>query len=220
MELKQQFFVNHPRAVVWDFFGRMAEVAPCMPGAALTEPPAGDLAKFKLNVKLGPISATFVGDAEVERDDAAFRGVIRGNSRDNRGDSRVKSVVEYVLTDEPGGARTIVDITIDFTLTGRLAQFSRAGIVNDLATRLTADFARNLENALAPMAAAQSGQPAGAGVTSASGAPASAGAAASAATATEPAPPKASASEINAGQLLLSVIWGRIKALFGSLFRR
>jgi carbon monoxide dehydrogenase subunit G len=173
-----------------------------MPGASLTEPPAGNLAKFKLNVKLGPISATFVGDAEIERDDANFRGLIRGNSRDNRGDSRVKSLVEYTLTEEAGGARTAVDIGVDFTLTGRLAQFSRAGIVNDLATRLTADFAQNLEHALAPMAAA--------------GEPASAGAAATPA----PTPPKAGASEINAGQLLFSVIWSRIKALFRSLFGR
>ena len=132
----------------------------------------------------------------------------------------MKSVVEYVLAEEAGGARTAVEISVDFTLTGRLAQFSRAGIVNDLAARLTADFAQNLENALAPMAAANSGQPAGDGAASASGAPASAGAAANAATTADPAPPKASASEINAGQLLLSVIWGRIKALFGSLFGR
>jgi carbon monoxide dehydrogenase subunit G len=201
MLLKQRFVVNHPRAIVWDFFGKMEEVVPCMPGASLTEPPAGDLAKFQFNVKLGPISVSFVGDAHLERDAANFRGYIRGNARDNRGDSRVKSVVEYALTEEADGARTAVDISVDFTLTGRLAQFSRAGIVNDLAARLTNHFAQNLEVALAPQ-------------TSVSCSPPSA-----AETVRVPAP-KASSAEIHAGRLLVSVIWHRIVALFRSMFSR
>jgi carbon monoxide dehydrogenase subunit G len=201
MQLHQRFVVNHPRPVVWDFFGKLDEVTPCMPGASLTEPTAGNLAKFKLNVKLGPISATFVGDAQLVPNAENFRGVIRGNARDNRGDSRVKSVVEYVLTEDAGGNRTAVDISVDFTLTGRLAQFSRAAIVNDLAARLTADFAQNLEVALAPQTAVDSSLPPTAE--------------------TEPAPtPKADARELHAGRLLVSVIWSRIKALLRSVFGR
>jgi carbon monoxide dehydrogenase subunit G len=211
MQLRQRFVVNHPRATVWDFFGRIADVAPCMPGASLVEPPSGNAAKFQLNVKLGPISANFVGDAAVERSDADFRGVIRGNSRDSRGDSRVKSVVEYTLAEEAGGAATVVDISVDFTLTGRLAQFSRAGIVNDLATRLTSEFAKNLENALAPAAVAQPGQAPAAADDAMPRAPPTPAAAA---------PPKTGAKEINAGRLVLSVVWGRIKALLRSLFGR
>src|SRR5689334_5019687 len=120
MELKQRFIVAHPRESVWDFFGRMEDVTPCMPGASLSEPPANDRAKFKLNIKLGPISAVFVGDAEVERKPADYRGIIRGNARDSRGDSRVKGVVNYALTSESGGRATAVDIDVEFTLTGRL----------------------------------------------------------------------------------------------------
>lgn len=201
MQLHQRFIVNHPRPVVWDFFGKLDEVTPCMPGASLTEATTGNLAKFKLNVKLGPISATFVGDAQLEPDVEKFRGVIRGNARDNRSDSRVKSVVEYVLTEDAGGSRTAVDISVDFTLTGRLAQFSRAGIVNDLAARLTADFAQNLEVALAPQAAVDS--------TLAPTAE------------TVPAPtPKVGTRELHVGRLLVSVIWSRIKVFLRSVFGR
>lgn len=198
MLLQQRFEVNHPCANVWNFFGKMEAVVPCMPGASLTEPPSGNSAKFKFNVKLGPITTTFLGEAEVERDDANFRGIIRGNGRDNRGDSRVTSVVEYALT-ESGPARTAVDISVDFTLTGRLAQFSRAGIVNDLAARLTRSFAQNLEAALVPAVAADSRE----------------------STSAEPAvTPRTSAIEINAGGLLMSVLWDRIKAFFRSVFGR
>ena len=201
MLLEQRFVVSHPRAIVWDFFGKMEEVVPCMPGASLTEPPAGGLAKFQFNVKLGPISVSFVGDANLERDAVNFRGYIRGNARDNRGDSRVKSVVEYALTEEADGARTAVDISVDFTLTGRLAQFSRAGIVNDLAARLTNDFAQNLEVALVPKSTVRS-SPTPAAETM------------------RVAAPKASSAEIHAGRLLVSVLWDRMVALFRSIFGR
>lgn len=207
MQLKQRFSVAHPRAKVWDFFGRMEEVTPCMPGASLTEPPTGDAAKFKLNVKLGPIAAAFIGDAEIERHPEDYRGVIRGNARDSRGDSRVKGIVDYALQDASNGSATGVDINVDFTLTGRLAQFSRAGIVNDLAARLTADFARNLESALARQArdAVPERSTAADEVT--------------AATAAAPAPP-ARETELKAGSLLIGVLWDRIKALFGAIFAR
>jgi carbon monoxide dehydrogenase subunit G len=179
-----------------------------MPGASLVEPPAGDAAKFKLNVKLGPIAAAFVGDAEVERHAQDYRGVIRGNARDSRGDSRVKGVVAYALQDEANGGMTGVDIDVDFTLTGRLAQFSRAGIVNDLAARLTADFARNLESALAnqpDQAAAQQAETTNASTDARRAAPA---------------PAAARETELKAGSLLLAVLWHRMKALFRAIFAR
>jgi carbon-monoxide dehydrogenase small subunit len=207
MQLKQRFSVAHSRPKVWDFFERMEEVTPCMPGASLVEPPTGNAAKFKLGVKLGPIAAAFIGDAEIERHPEDYRGVIRGNARDSRGDSRVKGVVEYALQDEANGSATGVDINVDFTLTGRLAQFSRAGIVNDLAARLTADFARNLEAALANRPHQEREQAAStSGATDTrSGPPA-------------PASTPARASEIKAGSLLLAVLWHRIKALFRAIF--
>lgn len=207
MQLNQRFSVAHPRAAVWAFLGRMDEVTPCMPGASLTEPSTGDAAKFKLNVKLGPITAAFAGDAAVERHPEDFCGVIRGNARDSRGDSRVKGIVEYALQDESNGSATSVELNVDFTLTGRLAQFSRAGIVNDLAARLTADFARNLESALARQA--QSAFPER---TASAGEPTTA-------TAAAPMPPTLE-NELKAGSLLIGVLWHRIKNLFGAIFVR
>jgi carbon monoxide dehydrogenase subunit G len=208
MQIQQRFVVGFPRATVWDYFGRMDEVARCMPGASLTEPAVGNHAKFSLNIKLGPIAAAFAGESEVERDDANFAGVIRGNARDTRGDSRVKGVVEYRLSEEVNPAGTGVDISVEFSLTGRLAQFGRAGIVNDIATRFTADFAKNLAAALAAEAA-----PVAASPTSSPGSDAS------------PAPPRSQPSpdlpnELNAGRLIASVLWGRIKAFLKSIFGR
>jgi carbon monoxide dehydrogenase subunit G len=213
LQLKQRFVVAHPRELVWAFFGRMEEVTPCMPGAALAEPPAGTQAKFTLNVKLGPISAAFVGDAELERDAEAYCGVIRGTARDTRGDSRVRGVVSYVLTPEANGSATAVDIDVDFALTGRLAQFSRGGIVQDLASRLTADFARNLETALKVKNSPQAAEvtPAGAAGAAPPGMQPRPGSPSVGASATKP---------LNAGALLVAVIWTRIRAMLRAIFKR
>lgn len=215
MQIKQRFVVRHPRAAVWEFFGRLEEVTTCMPGASLAQTPDDHCAKFNLRVKLGPIAAAFSGDAEVERNDAEFKGVMRGMARDTRGDSRVKGEVNYALNDEDAGASTAVEIAVDFALTGRLAQFSRAGIVNDIAERLTAEFAQNLELALSadPRAAAGAvnGSPADTvdstiqPVTLAQQGLAS---------------PTGSHIELKAGRLLVSVLLARVKRLFGWLFAR
>ena len=47
------------------------------------------------------------------------------------------------------GAATRVDLAIGYTLTGILAQVGRPGLVRDLAARLIAEFAGNLDRRLA-----------------------------------------------------------------------
>ena len=46
------------------------------------------------------------------------------------------------------GAATRVELSIGYSLKGMLAQIARDGLVRDLAGRLTADFARNLDRHL------------------------------------------------------------------------
>jgi carbon-monoxide dehydrogenase small subunit len=98
----------------------------------------------EVTVKLGPIVAVFAGMAEIERDDADHSGLLRGQGLDKRSASRARGIVRYRLV-ERGPEATRVDVTIQFLLAGRLAQFSRAGIVNDIASQITIAFARNLE---------------------------------------------------------------------------
>jgi aerobic carbon-monoxide dehydrogenase small subunit len=145
MRLNQSFVVQHPRALVWDYFGRIAEVSQCMPGASVTVAEGGGPVGFTLAVKLGPISTAFAGSCEVERDDTLFRGVIRGGGQDRRSNSRTKGEIEYRLLEQQGGRATRVDIAVDYSLAGSLAQFSRESIVNDIAARLTTEFATNLQ---------------------------------------------------------------------------
>jgi carbon-monoxide dehydrogenase small subunit len=142
--LSQSFMVAHPREKVWSFFSDPEALARCMPGARLTGETGDGLLQGEVTVKLGPIVAAFAGTAEIERDDAAQSGLIRGQGLDRKSASRARGIVRYRLV-ERGPEATRVDVTIQFLLAGRLAQFSRAGIVNDIANQITIAFARNLE---------------------------------------------------------------------------
>ena len=180
--LRQSFTVHHPRDRVWAYFGDVARVATCMPGAAVTAATETHVAG-RINIKLGPIGAAFEGEAEIERDGGAYRGVIRGGGRDRRSATRAKGEVTYNLAEAEGGAATRVDVGVAFSLAGPLAQFGRGGIVEDLAARITAEFARSLEARLGGGDAAPT-----------------------------------TAAEIEAGSLLFSVIWARVKGVFARLF--
>jgi carbon-monoxide dehydrogenase small subunit len=102
-------------------------------------------------VKLGPIAAEFRGVAQIERDERAHSGRIQGAGSDARTSSATRGDLRYKLTALDEGS-TRVDVTIAYRLTGMLAQFGRAGLVQDLAARLTAAFAQNVEARLSGVA--------------------------------------------------------------------
>ena len=141
--LHQSFTVSHPRDAVWTFFSNLSEVIPCLPGASVIGIPTTDHADIKLRVRLGPITPEFEGSADVTRDASSASGTIRGTARDSRSSSATRGEVRYVLMEE--GAATRVEVDVSYTLTGPLAQFSRSSIVQDIAKRMTAAFARNLQ---------------------------------------------------------------------------
>jgi carbon-monoxide dehydrogenase small subunit len=189
--LRQSFRVDHPRDDVWAFFGRLGDVATCLPGTSLLGTPTDDHVEPKIRIKLGPIVAEFEGTADSARDASAYAGTIRGSARDTRSSSTTHGEIRYVLLEEPSGAATRVDVEVGYTLTGPLAQFGRSAIVQDIAARMTEAFARNLK---ARLDRGDSGS-----------------------RATTEARPTA---ELDAGSLVFSVIRDRIKAILRRLLRR
>jgi carbon-monoxide dehydrogenase small subunit len=139
---EQTFVVRHSLQQVWDFFGRVDEVATCLPGASIRNA-SPERAAGQIRVKLGPISAEFRGVAEIERDERTHSGRLRGAGSDARSNSSTRGDLSYRLVAVDQGTR--VEITIEYRLTGMLAQFGRPGLVRDLAARLTAAFAQNVE---------------------------------------------------------------------------
>ncbi|WP_211109518.1 SRPBCC family protein [Azospirillum tabaci] len=196
--MTQTLAVNFPRARVWPLLGDVEQVISCMPGASLTKPREGDRIFGQMRVKLGPIAAAFAGEGTLTMDAATHTGVIHGQGTDPKNNSRAKADVTFSVLEE--GAGTRIDLTVDFTLTGVLAQFSRGAIVQEIANRLTAEFARNLEAKLAATAPAAEEEAAASSDVVAAPAP-------------EPAPEPA--TELNAGNLLWSMLKDWLRGLFG-----
>jgi aerobic carbon-monoxide dehydrogenase small subunit len=148
VRLAQSFVLAHPRDVVWQFMSDPEAVARCMPGARLDGPPRDGNISGRIEVKLGPIAASFAGEGTVEQFPAEHRQVIKGHGGDRKSGSRVSGSVDYRLSEvagEAGNAATRVDVVIGYALTGLLAQLGRSGLARDLARRIGETFAQNVD---------------------------------------------------------------------------
>ncbi|WP_175943073.1 SRPBCC family protein [Caballeronia sp. BCC1704] len=226
MEIEQSFTVPYPRDAVWARFHDTPEIVACLPGASLTAPVDNGMLKLAMTVKLGPIVASFAGDGEMKLDDAQYRGSITGTGVDRKSSSRVKGVASFAL-EATAANETRVDVKVDYTIGGSLAQFSRGGIVKELATRMTEAFADNLKAKLDEAGAASDSAPVQAVVqeAEASVAPvehvASAASAAQAPVEARPAERPASANAVkpanaplDVGNLFWKMLWSRLRGLF------
>ncbi|HEX9170946.1 MAG TPA: 2Fe-2S iron-sulfur cluster-binding protein [Roseiarcus sp.] len=145
---EQTFTVRRPPAEVFAAFGRIREIADCIPGAMVDGEPAPDRVEGGIRVKFGPISPVFRGAASIERDQDHLAGRILGIGADAGERSTMQGEIRYRIVggEEPGTAR--VELTIGYALKGALAQFGRPSLVRNLASRMITEFSTNLEDRL------------------------------------------------------------------------
>lgn len=145
MELQNSFTVPADIETAWQILLDVPRIAPCMPGAELTE--AVDETHFKGNAKLrvGPVQLSFSGEAELtDVDPVAHTAQVNARGNDVKGRGAARADVKFALVGEGGNTR--VDITTDLNLTGAVAQYGRAtGLISEIAAQIIADFAKNLE---------------------------------------------------------------------------
>jgi carbon monoxide dehydrogenase subunit G len=223
VEIQQSFTVPFPPALVWRCFQDIEGIVVCLPGAALTAPPEQGQLKLSMTVKLGPIVAAFAGDGSMALDDSLMQGRLTGSGNDRKSGSRVKGEAAFSLHDASDAApATRVDVKVDYSIAGSLAQFSRGGIVRELAERLTSAFSDNLRKKLeeenppaaAAAAAALTAPAPNVPAEPASEAQAPIRQAASPAPAT-PAAPRAASAPLDLGGLFWPMLLRRIRRLFG-----
>jgi carbon monoxide dehydrogenase subunit G len=146
MKLDNSFTVPVPVEEAWGVLLDVPRVAPCMPGATLTDFD-GEEFDGTVKVKVGPIVLTYAGKGRfVERDEAARRVVIEASGRDTRAAGTAAATVTATLA--PDGDSTRVDVSTDLTVTGKPAQFGR-GLLADVGGRLIGQFADRLAGELA-----------------------------------------------------------------------
>jgi carbon monoxide dehydrogenase subunit G len=213
MKLEQSFEVDAPIEQVWTALLDLEQVAPCLPGAAITGHDEEGTYHGEFQVKLGPTTAAYRGTIKIQSSDAATHtATLAARGTDKRGQGGANATIVNTLHETEGGG-TRVDAVTDFTITGRLASFGRGGMMKDISNRLLRDFADCLQQRLGaepPAAAVAEGKspaevsgatPPG---TVATPPPAPAG----------PAKPPASAEPVKGFSLLFSVLWERIRKLF------
>jgi uncharacterized protein len=153
VKLEQSFEVRAPVERVWETLVDVERVAPCLPGAEITEAGEDGTYRGTFSVRLGPTTAAYRGELNMEElDEAARRVVMRASGQDKRGQGSAKASILSTMHEE--GEVTRVDVETDFTITGRLARFGRGGMIQDISNRLLKDFAECLQQKIeAPPAA-------------------------------------------------------------------
>ena len=138
MKLENRFTVPVPVADAWKVLLDVERIAPCMPGATLTER-NGDQFSGTVKVKVGPINLTYGGKAEfVSLDETNFVAVLVGTGKETRGTGTAKATVTCRLHDK--GASTEVEVDTDLAVTGKPASFGR-GVLADVSGKLVDQFA-------------------------------------------------------------------------------
>jgi hypothetical protein len=191
MEFDNSFDVPLAPAQAWAMLMDIPRIAPCMPGAELSEIVDPQNFKGKISVRLGPVALAFAGRVAFDSIDAinhTARVTAQGSDAKGRGAANATATFRI----EPNGPGSKVLIHTDLMLSGAVAQYGRgAGMIQATAAQIIDQFAGNLHAQLGQQPAPP--------------------AALSRAT---PAPPPLAAKPISGLSLLARVIWQQIVALF------
>jgi carbon monoxide dehydrogenase subunit G len=192
MQLENSFTVNASPDRVFAYLLDVNKVVGCVPGAELSEVVDQSTFKGKVKVKVGPITVAYSGTARIaERDDAGRSATLEAEGRETTGpgSARAKAIMKV----EADGTGSLVKVTTDYSVAGRVAQFGR-GVMEDVSRRIVNDMAAcikaNVERQQPATAAVEGDAPA---------APA----------------PQVTAKPVNAITLFFQVLWSGIRKLFG-----
>jgi carbon monoxide dehydrogenase subunit G len=145
VKLEHSFTVPADLDTVWRAVLDPERVAPCMPGATLTEVD-GDAFKGSVKVKLGPISLLYKGAGEfLEKDESSRKVVIKASGKDARGNGTAAATVTVTL--KANGDTTSGSVETDLSITGKPAQFGR-GLITEVGGKILDTFANCLASKL------------------------------------------------------------------------
>ena len=198
MQLENSFQVGAPPDQVFAYLLDINKVVGCVPGAELSEVVDPSTFKGKVKVKVGPITVAYSGTARiVDRDDGTHSAAIEAEGRETTGPGSARAKANMSVVAD--GAGSTVKIVTDYNVAGRVAQFGR-GVMEDVSRRLVGEMAACIKSNVeagetTPAATPESGD-AGPGAAPVS-------------------PPTATAKPVNAFGLLFSVLWARLRGVFG-----
>ena len=149
MEFDNSFEVPLPPAQAWPVLMNVRGIAPCMPGAQLTDVVDDKTYKGNISVRLGPVALTFAGVVTFEEiDNANYSARVRAQGNDAKGRGSAQAKATFRL--EPSATGSKVLVHTDLTLSGAVAQYGRGvGMIQATASALMNQFANALKKQLA-----------------------------------------------------------------------
>jgi carbon monoxide dehydrogenase subunit G len=147
MLIEQTLTIQAPRQKLWDFLIDVERMSLCVPGAANVKAVDDRHYEGALTVKIGPIEASFRGQAELLEVEAPQRLAAKGSARDERSNSLASATFTASLRDLAQG-QTEVTYQLDLAVRGTFGKFGQ-GVMGEVAKRMTAEFAQCVETRLA-----------------------------------------------------------------------
>ncbi len=141
-DLRRSIPVECPAEEVWAVLSDIRKVAACLPGASVDRI-EGSTVEGGFATRIGPMTATFRGSAEVAMDAGTMTGSVSGAGGDGRSRSAAQGEIGFSLAPQ-GDAACELRCRIAYRLTGPLAQIGRPAIVEGIVDRLLQDFAANV----------------------------------------------------------------------------
>ena len=193
MEFDNSFEVPLPPDKAWPVLMDIKRIAPCMPGAELTEVVDDKTYKGKIGVRLGPVALTFAGTVRFEEiDNANHSARVKAQGTDAKGRGGANAAASFRLEPVANGSKVLVHT--DLALSGSVAQYGRGvGMIQATAAQIINQFAGNLKAQLAAVPAAATADAAAPGAS---------------------APPPPAAKPISGFALMAKVLWDTIVRLF------
>jgi uncharacterized protein len=141
--INKLFHVAQPVSEVWTNLTDPEKVVVCVPGASLTEKVDENNYKGGVELKFGPVKASYGGLITfMERDAATHQMILKGVGTDNRGKGGANMMMKGKLDEKDGG--TDINVTMDVSVTGMLAQFG-SRLINDVSNQVFDQFIANFK---------------------------------------------------------------------------
>jgi len=213
MEFDNSFEVPLPIDHAWKVLMDIRRIAPCMPGAELTDVVDDRTYRGRIGVRLGPVALSFAGVVKFEEiDDVNRTARVAAQGNDAKGRGSAHAIASFHLEPLSGGTRVLVHTNL--TLSGAVAQYGRGvGIIKMTAAQIITQFANNLKAHLAQDGAAVATAAPSAPPMPPPSAPPAAAPQSPAPAAVQPT--TSAAKPISGFALMANVLWAFLKRLFG-----
>jgi hypothetical protein len=143
MQLENSFQVSAPPDEVFAYLLDINKVVGCVPGAELSEVVDESTFKGKVKVKVGPITVAYNGTARIaDRNDAERSATLSAEGRETTGPGSARATAQMRV--QTAGEGSVVTITTDYHVAGRVAQFGR-GVMEDVSKRLIQEMANCIQ---------------------------------------------------------------------------